>query len=181
MKDLIQIRDEITSEVISISYDDVLKYHGNEMRGGVALAFKIISMAFKKFLPEIPKRGECSFYSGIGENGKGIIDTAEMIMRVKTYGKLNLDIKHSLDKIGQEAPNGGKYYFEVGYKNEILKLYLKEGIIPEDFIRYSRISHKCKKDNMEMNKEDFEKLMLIRKNLEISIINSKPEDLISFV
>ena len=180
MNDGIRVRDESSFEIIDIYYDDIIKYHGNEMRGGVALAFKIMMMAFPEFLPDIPKRGECSFYSGIGKNGKGVIDAVEMVMRVKTHGKLNLDTKYCLDKKGQEAPNGGRYYFEVGYKERVVKLYLKEGIVPEDFIYYSRLSNKCIKDNVDMSNQDREKLILVRKNLENTIINSKPEDLFCF-
>ncbi|WP_122639121.1 hypothetical protein [Romboutsia sp. Marseille-P6047] len=165
------------NDIIEITYDDILKYHGREMIGGAALAFKIMLMTFPRLCNEIPQRGRFSFYSGIGKNGRGIIDATEMVMRVKTHNNLRLDLAYSDDKLGQVAPGGGRYYFEIGYDDKLVKLYLKEGIIPEEFIAYSKLSHKCKAENISMKVEDQEKLLLLRQELASIIIKSKPEDL----
>lgn len=164
-------------DIIEITYDDILKYHGREMIGGAALAFKIMLMTFPKLCDEIPQRGNFSFYSGIGCNGRGIIDAAEMVMRVKTNNQIRLDLEYSEDKMGQVAPGGGRYYFEIGYNDKLIKLYLREGIIPAEFINYSKLSHKCKAENIAMRVEDQEKLLSLRKELASSIMASKPEDL----
>lgn len=163
--------------IIEITYDDILKYHGREMLGGAALAFKIMLMTFPKLCADIPQRGKFSFYSGIGKNGKGIIDATEMVMRVKTYDKLALDLNYAEDKLGQVAPGGGRYYFEIGYEDKLVKLYLKEGIIPADFIKYSKLAHQHKAQNTIMSEQDQQKLFLLRQELAKSIMASKPEDL----
>ena len=67
----ILVRDN--DDIIEITYEDILKYHGKQMIGGAALAFKIMLMTFPKLSDDIPKRGDFSFYSGIGANGRGII------------------------------------------------------------------------------------------------------------
>ena len=175
MRERIKVKDN--NDIIEITYEDLLKYHGNQMLGGAALAFKIMVMTFPKLSDEIPERGHFSFYSGIGCNGRGIIDATEMVMRVKTYDQLRLDLEYSDDKLGQVAPGGGRYYFEIGYKENLIKLYLKEGIIPSEFISYSKLAHKCKAENVDMKKEDQEKLLFLRKELAKSIMESKPEDL----
>lgn len=172
----ILIRDN--DDIIEITYEDILKYHGKQMIGGAALAFKLMLMTFPKLSDDIPKRGNFSFYSGIGANGRGIIDATEMVMRVKTYDKLRLDLEYSDDKMGQVAPGGGRYYFEIGYGEKLIKLYLKEGIIPEEFIAYSKLAHKCKADNVPMKKEDEERLLFLRKELAKTIMESKPEDML---
>lgn len=172
-KILVRDRDDI----VEITYEDILKYHGKEMIGGAALAFKIMLMTFPKLSEDIPQRGKFNFYSGIGKNGRGIIDAAEMVMRVKTYDQLRLDLDYSDDKLGQVAPGGGRYYFEVGYEDKLVKLYLKEGIIPTEFINYSKLSHKCKAENIAMKPEDQEKLLSLRQELANSIMASKPEDM----
>lgn len=172
----ILIRDN--DDIIEITYEDILKYHGKQMIGGAALAFKIMLMTFPKLSDDIPKRGNFSFYSGIGANGRGIIDATEFVMRVKTYDKLRLDLEYSDDKMGQVAPGGGRYYFEIGYGEKLIKLYLKEGIIPEEFIAYSKLAHKCKADNVHMKKEDEERLLFLRKELAKTIMESKPEDML---
>ena len=164
-------------DIVEITYDDILKYHGRQMIGGAALAFKIMLMTFPKLTDEIPQRGHFNFYSGIGKNGRGIIDAAEMVMRVRTNDQIRLDLEYSEDKLGQVAPGGGRYYFEIGYKDKMIKLYLKEGIIPEEFIAYSKLSHKCKAENVEMTAEDQAKLLSLRQELAKSIMDSKPEDL----
>lgn len=164
-------------DIVEITYDDILKYHGRQMIGGAALAFKIMLMTFPKLSDEIPQRGHFNFYSGIGKNGRGIIDAAEMVMRVKTNDQIRLDLEYSEDKLGQVAPGGGRYYFEIGYKDKMIKLYLKEGIIPEEFIAYSKLSHKCKAENVPMTEKDQAKLLLLRQELADSIMASKPEDL----
>ena len=175
MVERIKVKDN--NDIIEITYEDLLKYLGNQMIGGAALAFKIMLMTFPKLSDEIPERGHFSFYSGIGCNGRGIIDATEMVMRVKTYDQLRLDLEYSDDKLGQIAPGGGRYYFEIGYKENLIKLYLKEGIIPSEFISYSKLAHKCKAENVAMKKEDQERLLFLRKELAKSIMESKPEDL----
>ena len=173
-----KIRVKDNNDIIEITYDDLLKYHGKQMLGGVALAFKIMLMTFPKLCDEVPERGNFSFYSGIGCNGRGIIDATEMVMRVKTYDQLRLDLEYAEDKLGQVAPGGGRYYFEIGYKEKLIKLYLKEGIIPEEFIAYSKLAHKCKAENVPMKEADQERLLELRYALAQTIMDSRPEDLL---
>lgn len=164
-------------DIVEITYEDILKYHGKQMIGGAALAFKIMLMTFPKLCDGIPQRGNFSFYSGIGANGRGIIDATEMVMRVKTNHQLNLDLSYCENKPGQVAPNGGRYYFEIGYLDKNIQLYLKEGIIPEEFMEYSKLAKQCKEANVPMKEEDQEKLLSLRQALAKSIMDSKPEDM----
>lgn len=175
MSERVRVKD--FDDIIEIGYEDLLKYHGKQMLGGAALAFKIMLMTFPKLCDEVPERGYFNFYSGIGQNGKGIIDATEMVMRVKTNNQLRLDLEYSDDKLGQVAPNGGRYYFEIGYKEKLIKLYLREGIIPEEFMTYSRLANKCKLEGTPMTDEDQARLLELRHDLAKSIMASRPEDL----
>lgn len=175
MVEKITVKDN--EDIIEITYEDILKYHGKQMIGGAALAFKIMLMTFPKLCDEIPVRGNFHFYSGIGCNGRGIIDAAEMVMRVKTYDQLSLDLSYCEEKPGQVAPNGGRYYFEIGYQEKSIQLYLKEGIIPEEFMEYSKLANQYKQTNTPMKEEDQQKLLSLRQALANSIMESKPEDL----
>lgn len=174
----IKVKDH--GDIIEIGYADLLKYHGNQMLGGVALAFQIMRLTFPLLCETIPERGQFYFYSGIGQNGQGIMDAAEMVMRVKTHGQLRLDLAYSEDKPGQIAPGGGRYYFEIGYQQKKLALYLKEGVIPEEFITYSKLAHRCKQENIPMKAEDQERLLALRKQLAKSILDADPKALLSF-
>ena len=40
-------------DIVEITYNDILKYHGRQMIGGAALAFKIMLMTFPKLSDEI--------------------------------------------------------------------------------------------------------------------------------
>jgi len=88
-----------------------------------------------------------------------------------------LNIEYSEDKPGEIAPGGGRYYFEIGYKKKLVKLYLKEGIISEEFIVYSKLAHQCRKENVPMRDDDQEKLLQLRQELAKSIMSSSPEDM----
>ena len=175
MTEKIMVKDQ--DDMIEITYDDILKYHGRQMIGGAALAFKMMLMTFPMLSDEIPTRGYFRFYSGIGQNGKGIIDAAEMVMRVKSNNQLSLELDYADDKLGQLAPNGGRYYFEIGYKEKLISLYLKEGIIPNEFMEYSKLAYKCKLENVPMEQDAQDKLLLLRQELAASIMQSKPEEL----
>lgn len=55
MVEKIRVKDH--NDIIEITYEDLLKYHGNQMIGGVALAFKMMLMTFPKICDDIPQRG----------------------------------------------------------------------------------------------------------------------------
>lgn len=138
MERFIQVRDR--QDVLTFSFDDLLKYHGRFNIGGVALAFRIIEEAAKKMSHHsIPDRYGFSFRSGIGPNGTGVIDAVEMVTRAKTYEKLTIDNEWLANKPGVPTPNGaGKYYFEIGYEGRWLGFELKPGLIPEEFMVLTR-------------------------------------------
>lgn len=120
MEELISIRDG--QRVLHFSYEDLLKYHGGEMAGGVALAFRILQIGLPLVSEDIPQRGHFRFYNGIGPNAKGLIDAVEMVLRVKTYGTLSSDQSYCSEMPGQLAPNGGRYYFELTYGERTVHL-----------------------------------------------------------
>lgn len=81
----------MVEKVVVKDFDDIVEITA-------ALAFKIMLMTFPKLCDEIPVRGNFSFYSGIGCNGRGIIDAAEMVMRVKTNNQIKLDLSYCEEK-----------------------------------------------------------------------------------
>ena len=110
--DAIYITDNGTT--IDISYNDLIKYHGRSYIAGVAMAYKMMELAFDKlgFSGEI-SREKLEFR--IAVNGPGIIDAIEMVSRAKTHGALTVDqnIASDLDAPDAADGQGGKYYFEV--------------------------------------------------------------------
>lgn len=170
------------TDVITITYDDLIKYHGHSMIGGVALAYKIMLWGFPKLTDEIPERGFFSFLSGIGQGGQGVIDAVEMVMRVRTNGALDLDLDKVADKPAPPTPGGkGKYYFELGYKDKTLCLAVKQGVIPQDFYFYSELPGKHRVAGTEMTAEELEGLRRVRHELADAIMNNEPDDLLEVI
>jgi hypothetical protein len=178
--DDLRIRDG--KDVLTISYDDLLKYHGHSMIGGVALAYKIMLWGLPKLTDEIPERGYFSFLSGIGKGGQGVIDATEMVMRVRSKGTLDLDLAKVQDKPAPATPGGkGRYYFELGYKDKILCLAVKSGVIPQDFYYYSELPGQHRLAGTEMSDEELAGLRRVRHELADAIMNNAPDDLLEVI
>jgi len=136
----IYIKDDETA--IHISYDDILKYHGRSYIAGVALAYKMMELAFDFFqVSELLSRKYIQFR--IGVYGPGIIDAIEMVTRAKTHNRMIIDqnIAKYIDAPEAADGYGGKYYFEIFYRTRKISLSLKKGIIPQEFITISNKFH----------------------------------------
>ena len=131
MEDSIKIRDDVGE--ITIIYAEMLKYHGRDFFGGVALAFKVLKLAFEKLIEEkIPHRNK--LFLVVGFDPPGVIDGLEYVTRAVTRRRL---IVHP------EPPKGpvsvfGRYYFEVHYEGRGMRLWLKPALLPEAFTLLAR-------------------------------------------
>lgn len=173
--EVLKVRD--MDDILEISYEDLLKYHGHNMVGGVALAYKIMLWAFPQLCNDIPSRGHFYFLSGIGPNGKGMIDAVEMVMRVKTYGCLDTDVSLLQDKEAPYTPGDGKYYFEIGYKQKKLCFSVRPGLIPDDFYYYSRLAHENERNHRENSSDEARQLKRVRNELAALILSTPSHQL----
>ncbi len=171
----ISIKDR--EAILNIGYEDLIKYHGYNMIGGVALAYRIMLWGIPKLTDQVPERGKFYFYSGIGSGGQGVIDSVEMVLRVKTYNSLGLDKSYSMDKPGAYCPGGGHYYFEIGYDAKKLCLGVKDGVVPSEFIRMSELAGKKNQTGEPLTDEETTYLHRLRHELSEAIIAADPEDL----
>ncbi len=118
---------------IRITYEEILKYHGQDYYGGVALALKVLQLGFSLLLGEqVPHRNKIRIV--VGFDPPGVMDAIEFVTRAQTRRHLTVD---------PEPPKGpdsvfGKYYFEVHYENQKVNLWLKPGILPDDFTMLAR-------------------------------------------
>jgi hypothetical protein len=129
--DTLCVRDD-TGE-ITISYGEMLKYHGRDFYGGVALAFKVLKLAFVKLIgKDIPHRNQIRLV--VGFNPPGVIDGLEFVTRALTRQRL------ILDPDPQKGPESvfGRYSFEVQYGSKKISLWLKSGILPDEFTLLAR-------------------------------------------
>ena len=118
-------------EPVSISFDDLLKYHGRSSIAGVAHAFKAMERAFPLLSPgEPPARHDITVESGFP--GGGARDAFEMVTRAVTGDRYSL----SSGPPPAEAPEapGGHFFFRLGYRGVVVDVVLRAGLIPDDFL-----------------------------------------------
>lgn len=118
-------------ESISISFDDLLKYHGRSSIAGVAHAFKAMERAFPLLSPGgPPDRSDITVESGFP--GGGARDAFEMVTRAVTGDRYRL----APEGAGAEAPEapGGHFYFRLGYRGAAVDLVLRPGLVPVEFL-----------------------------------------------
>ena len=162
---------------VEFSYEQLLEFHGGLMPGGVALAYRMFKWVFEDVLKQVPERGNCMFYTGLGQNGRGIVDTAKMVLGVVENESLRMDIEYSLDKMGPKAPGGGRYYFEVGCKDQLVKLAVRDGAIPDEFFACSAKMHRKKQAGEVISEEEVNHLQELRISLSEAILVAKASDL----
>lgn len=175
MKNVIYSRENGTT--LSFTYEALLSHHGGAMPGGVALAFRMLQWVFDDILKTVPEKGHCTFYSGLGENGRGIIDTVTKVLGVAENDSLRLDKAYSIDKTGPFAPGGGRYYFECGYKNRLVKLAVKDGAIPEEFFQCSAQMHRKRTAGESISQAETDHLQKLRIELSKAILAADSSDL----
>ena len=118
-------------EPISISFDDLLKYHGRSSIAGVAHAFKAMERAFPLLSPdEPPDRYDITVDSGFP--GGGARDAFEMVTRAVTGDRYRV----APELAGADAPEapGGHFFFRLGYRGVEVDLVLRAGLVPGDFL-----------------------------------------------
>jgi hypothetical protein len=117
--------------LISISFDDLLKYHGRSSIAGVAHAFKAMERAFPLLSPdEPPERYDITVESGFP--GGGARDAFEMVTRAVTGDRFRL----ASAPAGTDAPEapGGHFFFRLGYRGTVVELVARAHLIPEEFL-----------------------------------------------
>ena len=119
-------------ESISISFDDLLKYHGRSSIAGVAHAFKAMDRAFPLLSPgEPPDRYDITVESGFP--GGGARDAFEMVTRAVTGDRYRLTSEPAPAE-APEAP-GGHFFFRLGYRGTVVELVARASLVPEEFLQ----------------------------------------------
>jgi hypothetical protein len=119
-------------ESVSISFDDLVKYHGRSSIAGLAHAFKAMERALPLLSPgHPPERYDISVESGFP--GGGARDAFEMVTRAVTGDRYRV----SSETAGIEAPEapGGHFYFRLGYRGRTVDLVARAGLVPEEFLQ----------------------------------------------
>lgn len=119
-------------ESISLSFDDLLKYHGRSSIAGVAHAFKAMERAFPLLSPDgPPDRYGVTVESGF--SGGGARDAFEMVTRAVTGDRFR-QIAAPEGTSAPEAP-GGHFFFRLGYGETSVDLAARRELIPAEFVQ----------------------------------------------
>jgi len=123
-----QLRVRDTIGELTITYEEMCKYHGKDFLGGVALAFKVLELAFRKLMHgQSPERSKIRLV--LGFSPPGVVDALEYATRAVSQHRLIIDPQIG---IGPKSVTGS-YYFEVHYGPKRITMWLKEGLLPQDF------------------------------------------------
>jgi hypothetical protein len=115
---------------IRISVEDIHKYHGFLLPGGVAHAVKVMQRVFPLLAPaEGIERREVGFRTPF--RGDGAHDAFEMVTRAVTGGRFA--IEPSLAR-PERGPTNSHYVFELRYRGKTVTAVLREGIVRDEFI-----------------------------------------------
>ena len=125
----LKIRDN--GDVISIAFDDILKYHGRSSIAGAAHAFKAMERAFPLLSPdEPPDRYQLVVTSGFP--GGGARDAFEMVTRAASGDRFS--VAPELAGAGVPEAPGGHFFFRLGYGTTVVDLALRDGLVPDEFV-----------------------------------------------
>ena len=137
MNSRLKIRDRL--DVIAFEFGDLVKYHGRQNIGGVALGFKALQFAFAKIAPqEIPQRERISIFSAFP--GSGAIDAFEMVTRAVTQNRFELDTTVVVPQALSAVT--GCYYFRFTHRDQAVAMTPRAGLIPDRFLQLGRM-HKA--------------------------------------
>jgi len=131
MNPQLTVRDSVGE--ITITYEEICKYHGKDFLGGVALAFKVLELAFRMLMDgQVPERSRLRLV--LGFSPPGVVDGLEYATRAFSQHRVIIDPHIG---IGPKSVTG-TYYFEVHHGSKRIAMWLKEGLLPEDFFDLAR-------------------------------------------
>lgn len=126
---LLEVRDH--GDPVSISFADLLKYHGRRSIGGVAHGFKVMERALPLLAGgEPPERTRIQIDSAFP--GDGTRDAFEMVTRAVTGGRHRL-VPELAPARAPEGPEG-RFWFRVRYGRTTVEVTLRQGFVSADFV-----------------------------------------------
>lgn len=132
MSGLIEVLD--TGQLITYTFDEILKYHGPRFPGGVAHAFKAMQRAFPLLDPDGPvERREVTVDTAF--TGPGGRDAFEMVTRAVTDNRYVIDPRLERPERGRTLE---RYVFRFHYRGRTVTVVLHEGYVDDEFIGLAR-------------------------------------------
>jgi hypothetical protein len=122
-------------DLLTFSFEDLLKYHGRTSIGGVAHGFKALERALPRLAAgEVPERADVTIESAFG--GGGARDAFEMVTRAVTGHRFGYD-----PDLAPDAPASpmGQYFFRFIHEaGTVVELTLRPGLVLDEFVDLAR-------------------------------------------
>ena len=121
---------------IEISFEDLKKYHGTRALCGLTVGYTVLSAAWQSLSDGEPlDRDDITVETAFP--GPGARDAVEMVTRAVSREAFKVVSDKKPDKNIAEAAKGA-YWYRITAKGRAVELGLKQGILPNDFLRLRR-------------------------------------------
>jgi hypothetical protein len=152
-------------DVLAIGFDDLVKYHGRNSIGGVALAYRLMQAAFAALSPaEPPERRAISILTAFP--GAGAADAFEMVTRCRSDNRYRVDT--ALEAPGAAAAASGRFFFQFSAPTAAVALGVRDGVVPAEFIELVRRNSARPLEASERARLDELKLLLAEQVLSLA-------------
>jgi len=151
---------------LTFTFDDLIRYHGRESVGGLALGFKVLERGLPLLSPDGPvERREVTVATAF--DGPGARDAFEMVVRAVTGERYSV----VPDLAGPGAPEApqGHFVFRLGLGDAATDLVLRPGFVGDDFVALVRKGPEgeAEEEQLVAMKEDLAARVLARPAAEV--------------
>lgn len=149
-------------DTVTVSFADMLAYHGRENIGGVALGFQTLAFVLPRLSPNGPlERRAVRVLSAFP--GTGFLDALEVALRTTTDERMT--VATDLEEPRGTAAARGLFVFRFQAPNRRLTVTLKDGLVPPAFRHYAGLNRAGQLNPVERTlfqgvKEDLARLLL---------------------
>lgn len=134
-------------EAFTVSFAELLKYHGPGFPGGVAHGLKVMQRAFPLLDEGRPvERREIRIDTAFP--GPGGRDAFEFVTRGLTDGRYVVDRSLGWDGI-EESPKG-RYYFRFTYRGTVVEVTIRPGHVRPEFLELARKENRTADDEVRL-------------------------------
>lgn len=131
------------NQAFTVTFDELLKYHGQGSPGGLAHGLKAMQRAWPLLDDgRLPERREVHCFTAF--SGKGGRDAIEFVTRGLTDGRFVLDKELGP---GTEESSRGRYYFRFEYRGKVVEVTARPGHVRQEYIQLARTENRTPEDN----------------------------------
>lgn len=163
MQPQIQVIDN--GQLLTISMDDILKYHGGLLPGGCAHAFQAMRAGFALLSDAPLQRRE--IYVQTAFAGPGGRDTVEYVTRAYTGERATFNRALGTPDLFTELP--GSYVWLFSYRGQTVRVEITGGWVRPEFVALGQKSQRTPEENTH--------LIYLRQEMADRLMAAKPSDI----